>query len=55
MAPLRNPKHEAFVHNYLKCGDATEAFELTGYTRDSANAHSSAPKCKRDSASFKTK
>ena len=39
MAPLRNPKHEAFVHNYLKCGDATEAFELTGYTRDSANAH----------------
>jgi phage terminase small subunit len=39
MAPLRNPKHEAFVHNYLKCGDATEAFALTGYTRDSANAN----------------
>jgi hypothetical protein len=39
MAPLKNPKHEAFVHNYLKCGDATEAFELTGYVRDSANAH----------------
>ena len=39
MAPLKNPRHEAFVHNYLKCGDATEAFELTGYVRDSANAH----------------
>jgi Terminase small subunit len=39
MTPLKNPKHEAFVHHYLKCGDATEAFELTGYTRDSANAH----------------
>jgi terminase small subunit-like protein len=39
MTPLKNPKHEAFVHNYLKCGDATEAFALTGYTRDSANAH----------------
>jgi hypothetical protein len=39
MAPLKNPKHEAFVHHYLKCGDATKAFELTGYTRDSANAH----------------
>jgi phage terminase small subunit len=39
MAPLKNPKQEAFVHNYLKCGDATEAFALTGYVRDSANAH----------------
>ena len=39
MAPLKNPKQESFVHNYLKCGDATEAFELTGYVRDSANAH----------------
>jgi Terminase small subunit len=39
MAPLKNPKQESFVHNYLKCGDATEAFGLTGYTRDSANAH----------------
>jgi hypothetical protein len=39
MAPLKNPRHEAFVHNYLKCGDATKAFELTGYVRDSGNAH----------------
>jgi hypothetical protein len=39
MAPLKNPKQESFVHNYLKCGDATEAFALTGYVRDSANAH----------------
>jgi phage terminase small subunit len=39
MAPLKNPRHEAFVHSYLKCGDATKAFELAGYTRDSANAH----------------
>ena len=22
MAPLKNPRHEAFVHSYLKCGDA---------------------------------
>jgi MoaA/NifB/PqqE/SkfB family radical SAM enzyme len=39
MGPLKNPRHEAFVHNYLKCGDATKAFELAGYVRDSANAH----------------
>jgi phage terminase small subunit len=39
VAPLKNPRHEAFVHHYLKCGDATKAFELAGYTRDSANAH----------------
>jgi len=39
MTPLKNPKHEAFVHAYLKCGDATAAFEVAGFKRDSGNAH----------------
>ena len=39
MAPLRNPKHEAFVRHLLEGKDATTAFELVGFKRDSGNAH----------------
>jgi phage terminase small subunit len=39
MAPLRNVKHEQFVQHLLQGKDATEAFELAGFNRDSGNAN----------------
>jgi hypothetical protein len=38
-APLRNPKHEAFVRHMLEGKDITTAFELAGFNRDSGNAN----------------
>jgi hypothetical protein len=37
MAPLRNPKHEAFVRHMLEGKDITTSFE--GFNRDSGNAN----------------
>jgi hypothetical protein len=39
MAPLKNPKHEAFVRHMLEGKDITTAFELAGFNRDSGNAN----------------
>jgi hypothetical protein len=39
MAPLKNPRHEAFIRHLLEGKDATTAFELAGFKRDSGNAN----------------
>jgi hypothetical protein len=38
MAPLRNPRHEAFVRGLLENKTALDAYEAAGYARDDANA-----------------
>jgi hypothetical protein len=39
MAPPKNPRHEAFIRHLLEGKDATTAFELAGFKRDSGNAN----------------
>jgi phage terminase small subunit len=39
MAPLKNPRHEAFVRHLLEGKDATSAYELAGYEPDSSGAN----------------
>jgi hypothetical protein len=38
MAPLKNPRHEAFVRHLLEGKDATDAYEAAGFKRDDGNA-----------------
>ena len=38
MPPLKNARHERFVQLLLQGKDATDAFELVGFQRDSGNA-----------------
>jgi hypothetical protein len=38
MAPLRNPKHEAFVRNLLEGKTGLDAYEAAGFKRDDGNA-----------------
>jgi len=38
MAPLQNPRHEAFIRHLLEGKDATAAYEAAGFKRDDANA-----------------
>ena len=38
MAPLRNPKHEAFVRHLLEGKTALDSYEAAGFARDDGNA-----------------
>src|SRR6516165_5370817 len=38
MAPLRNPRHEAFVRSLLEGKSALDSYEAAGFRRDDGNA-----------------
>lgn len=38
MAPLKNPRHEAFIRHLLEGKDACDAYEFAGFKRDDGNA-----------------